>query len=141
MAGQTCTICDWPEEETLAISAEAKAFFVRKPARPGHIAVATRAHRPRLQDASSSEAAAVLALARDIAAAAEPVLGIEKFYLAAVGDVDPHFHVHLLPKAADDPKLGPFLFSAVGWQGHDGLQHDPVVEKRIREAFNHRHPG
>ena len=135
MAGDTCTICDWPEEEILASSAEAKAFFVRKPARPGHIAVATRAHRPRLQDASPSEAGAVLALARDLAAAAAPVLAIEKFYLAAVGDVDPHFHVHLLPKAADDPKLGPFLFSAVGWQGHDGLERDPAVERRIREAY------
>ena len=135
MAGDPCTICDWPDEEIFASSAEAKAFFVRQPARPGHIAVATRAHRPRLQDASASEAGAVLSLARDIAAAAAPVLGIEKFYLAAVGDVDPHFHVHLLPKGAGDPKLGSFLFSAAGWQGHDCLERDPAVEKRIREAY------
>jgi len=134
MARESCTICDWPEEEIFASSAEAKAFFVRQPARPGHIAVATRAHRPRLHDASASEAGAVLSLARDVAAAAAPVLGIEKFYLAAVGDVDPHFHVHLLPKGADDPKLGAFLFSAAGWQGHDGLERDPSVEKQIREA-------
>jgi diadenosine tetraphosphate (Ap4A) HIT family hydrolase len=135
MGGETCTICDWPEEEILASSAEAKAFFVRQPARPGHIAVATRAHRPRLQDASSSEAGAVLLLARDIAAVAAPILGIQKFYLAAVGDVDPHFHVHLLPKAAGEANLGPFLFSAVGWQGHEGLDPDPAVERRIREAY------
>lgn len=135
MTAPSCTICDWPEEEILAATEEAKAFFVRLPARPGHMAVATRAHRPLLQDATPSEAAAVLRLARDVAEAAASILGVEKFYLAAVGDVDPHFHIHLLPKSHDDSRLGPFLFSPAGWQGQSGLDPDPAIEARIREAL------
>ncbi len=128
-----CTICDWPDDDLLATDERAKAFFVRSPARSGHIAVAVRAHRPTLADLEPDEAAAVLRLARRVAVAAAPLLGIEKFYLAAVGDVDPHFHIHLLPKKSDEARLGPFLFSAAGWQGHDGLERDRELERRIIE--------
>ncbi|HEY0787835.1 MAG TPA: HIT family protein [Thermoanaerobaculia bacterium] len=127
----SCTICDWPDGEILAAETLAKAFFVRSPARPGHIAVAARAHKPTLVDLDPDEAAAVLRLAHRVAVAAAPLLGIEKFYLAAVGDVDPHFHIHLLPKKIDDPRLGPYLFSPSGWQGHEGVARDATLEERI----------
>jgi diadenosine tetraphosphate (Ap4A) HIT family hydrolase len=136
----TCTICDWPDDEILTRDVLAKAFFVRSPARPGHIAVAVSAHRATLVDLEPDEAAAVLRLARDVAAAASPILGIEKFYLAAVGDVDPHFHVHLLPKRSDDHRLGPYLFSAAGWQGHQGAERDRDLERRIAERLTPGRP-
>lgn len=129
-----CNICDWPEDEIIASNGEAKAFFVKNPARPGHIAVATRAHRPWIPDASPSEAGAVMSLARDVAARAHQAVELEKFYLAAVGDVDRHFHVHLIPKGAGDPRLGPFLFSAAGWQGHEGAARDEALERKILRA-------
>ncbi len=131
----SCAICDWPDAEVLAADRHAKAFFVRSPARPGHIAVAVCAHRPTLVDLEPDEAAAVLRLARRVAVAAAPVLGIEKFYLAAIGDADPHFHIHLLPKKADDPRLGPFLFSSSGWQAHDGSERDHELERRIADRL------
>ncbi|MFN2441183.1 MAG: HIT family protein [Thermoanaerobaculia bacterium] len=130
----SCTICDWPADDILARSDLAKAFFARSPARPGHIVVAAEAHKPTLTDLAGDEAAAVLRLARDVALAAAPLLAIEKFYLAAVGDVDPHFHLHLLPKTGDDPGLGRFIFSSDGWQGHRGGERDPELEMRIKEA-------
>ena len=94
-----------------------------------------RAHKPALHDLDPDEAAAVLRLARDIAVAAAPILAIEKFYLAAIGDVDPHFHIHLLPKAPGAARLGPFLFSPAGWQGHEGAERDGELEERISRAL------
>ena len=132
----SCTICDFPDHEIIARSDRAKAFFVRSPARPGHMAVAVRDHRAALHDLDGDEAAAVLRLARDIAVATAPLLGIEKFYLAAVGDVDPHFHIHLLPKHPDDSRLGPFIFSVDGWQGQEGLERDQELENRITAALS-----
>ncbi len=137
----SCAICDWPDEAIIAENDLAKAFFVRSPARPGHIAVAVRAHKPTLVDLDGDEAAAVLRLARDIAARTAPLLGVEKFYLAAIGDVDPHFHIHLLPKKPDDARLGSFIFSAEGWQGHEGLERNRELERRLAAAVNPESTG
>jgi diadenosine tetraphosphate (Ap4A) HIT family hydrolase len=131
----SCTICDWPADDILARNDLAKAFFARSPARPGHIVVAAAAHKPTIIDLAGDEATAVLRLARAVALAAAPLLGIEKFYLAAVGDLDPHFHFHLLPKKPDDERLGSFIFSAGGWQGHPGGERDPELEKKIKSAL------
>lgn len=130
-----CALCSWPVEELLVSSAESKAFFVRQPARPGHVAVATRRHVLSLADLTPSEAADLFALAREVAAAAAPVLAAEKFYLAAVADVDPHFHVHLLPKVAGERPLGPFLFSETGWQGSGPVLRDRDLEMRIESQL------
>ena len=136
MTSPPCTLCSWPEEELLASSAEAKAFFVRQPARPGHLAVATRRHVLSLADLTPSEAAELFALAREVAVAAAPILAAEKFYLAAVADVDLHFHIHLLPKVAGERPLGPFLFSESGWQGPDPAPRNGELEARIARELN-----
>lgn len=41
--------------------------------------------------------------------------GAQKTYVVAIGDKDRHFHIHLIPKMAGDPSLGPSVFSATGW--------------------------
>lgn len=128
----TCRICALRPADVLAENDSAFAFFVREPARVGHMAVAVRAHRPLLSDLTPGEAAAVLRLARALAAIATPVLEAEKFYLAAIADVDRHFHVHLIPKRSSDPRLGPFLFSPNGWQGGPPAEADERIEREIR---------
>ena len=136
MTTPPCTLCSWPEEELPASSAEAKAFFVRQPSRPGHLAVATRRHVFSLADLTPSEAGDLFTLAREVAAAAAPILAAEKFYLAAVADVDLHFHVHLLPKVEGERPLGPFIFSESGWQGPGPAPRDRELEARIARALN-----
>lgn len=130
-----CRICGLPPSERIAENDSAFAFFVQEPARAGHMAVAVREHRPLLVDARPAEAAAVLRLARALAAVATPVIGAEKFYLAAVADVDRHFHLHLLPKRSEDPRLGPFLFSPTGWQGGPPAARNSGIEKQIRDRI------
>lgn len=128
----SCRICELRPADVVAENDSAFAFFVREPARAGHMAVAVRAHRPLLTDLKPGEASAVLRLTRALAAIASPVLGAEKFYLAAVADVDRHFHIHLLPKRTEDPRLGPFLFSPNGWQGGPPAARDEKIESEIR---------
>ena len=60
--------------------------------------------------------------------------GAEKTYVVAVGDKDRHFHVHLIPKMADDPSLGPHVFSEKGWASFlpaelDEEEHQHIVEE------------
>ena len=68
-----------------------------------------------LHDISAEDAAALMRLANRVAKSIVSLTGATKVYIAAIGDKDKHFHVHLLPKAEGDPNLGPYIFGANGW--------------------------
>lgn len=93
------------------------------PVRTGHVLVGASVHADGLHAISAEVAADVMSLARDVAATIVAETGAEKVYVAAVGDKDKHFHVHLVPRYADDPGLGPFIFGDSGWVG--SLPADP----------------
>ena len=74
--------------------------------------------------------------ARRIAAELVPRTGVSKFYVAAVGDVDLHFHIHLLPRQPETPGLGPFIFGAEGWASMiEAGMDDEAVRDDIRRAL------
>ena len=85
---------------------------------------------------SDEEAADLMVTARRIAAELVPLTGVSKFYVAAVGDVDLHFHIHLLPRKPETPGLGPFIFGAEGWGSmiQAGID-DEAVRDDIRRAL------
>jgi diadenosine tetraphosphate (Ap4A) HIT family hydrolase len=79
------------------------------------VLVGARVHVENLHDLSAEEAAAVMRLANRVAKSIISLTGAAKVYVAAIGDKDKHFHVHLLPKFVDDPNLGPYVFGEKGW--------------------------
>jgi diadenosine tetraphosphate (Ap4A) HIT family hydrolase len=115
--GPPCNICLIPEADIIARTAFSKAFFPTSSIAAAHIVVAVREHRPYLHDLTDGEAADLSVLARRIAAAARVPAGVEKFYSAAIGDVDLHYHLHLLPREPNTQGLGPFIFGPQGWAG------------------------
>jgi diadenosine tetraphosphate (Ap4A) HIT family hydrolase len=102
--------------------------------RPGHVLVGARSHRESLHDLTPDEAADVLRLANEVATAVVGFLGLEKTYVAAIGDRDKHFHVHLLPKAATDPGLGQFVFGEDGWISFLPPSPDSLEVERVATA-------
>ncbi|HEU5163549.1 MAG TPA: hypothetical protein VFV54_10415, partial [Thermoanaerobaculia bacterium] len=44
-------------------------------------------------------------------------------------------------KRPDDPRLGPFVFSVNGWQGHEGAERDQELESRIAAAVQYGSDG
>ena len=133
----SCRICDLPDDDVIASTELAIAFFSPQPIADLHLVVAVREHRPTFTELTPAEAEELMALARSVAVAAREDAHLDKFYLAAVGDVDQHFHVHLLPKRSDDPPLGPFIFSADGWAGQLPKHLEPVreaVARRLKKS-------
>ncbi len=128
----SCRICEVTEIELIAESQFSKAFFPENPVGPAHIVVSVREHRPLLDDLTDQEAADVLVTSKRIAAAVRSLAGLEKFYMAAVGDVDLHFHLHLLPWAPGDPVLGPYIFGSDGWAGRRAAKDGTTDELRSR---------
>lgn len=128
MSEAGCRICGINPGDVLAGSALSKAFYSPEPLAAGHLVVAVRDHKPTMGDLSVSEASDLFSLARDIVFVAQEKMEVEKFYLAAVGDVDKHFHLHLLPKKKDDPGLGPFIFGPAGWKSKLAMPEAPDEE-------------
>lgn len=112
----TCIFCH-PAPDALVIRDGRGTVVVSNPVRPGHVLVGTPRHAPSLHDLTPGEAGDLFALACAVSKALVELSGAEKTYVAAIGDVDRHFHLHLIPKLSGDTGLGPFVFGAAGWGG------------------------
>jgi len=130
-----CRLCNFPASGILISTRLSKVFFPAEPVATGHIVIAVKSHKPLLQDLSEAEARDIFALARKVASISAPVLGLEKYYLASVADVDKHFHIHLLPKKSADAKLGPYIFSDAGWKSKLAAKMDNTLLEKIKAAL------
>jgi len=111
----SCRLCDAPVlREDAAGLARIAAF--PDPQFPGHRVVMTRRHHGSLEEVSAAEWAALGSLVSALSAEARREEGAERCYLLAIGDVDDHVcHLHVVPRFAGDPPLGPHVFGPAGW--------------------------
>ena len=112
-----CFICQTSaKDRTTSLDNLAVAVPFRNPAFPGHVVVATTAHRD-VDDTVDAEWAAIGQVTRQVTATMrDNHPEIEKCYLVAIGDVDRGpLHFHVLPKRKGDLSLGPFVFGELGW--------------------------
>lgn len=109
-----CIFCN-VSFENLVFKNDEGMVILDDPVRPGHVLIGARSHGESLSDISEEDAATMMKLANRTAKYIVDALGAEKVYVAAIGDKDKHFHVHLLPKLPGDPNLGPCIFGAEGW--------------------------
>lgn len=84
----------------------------------GHCLVVTREHRPTVYEITDDEGAAVMATARRVAVAIREGLKPDGLNLhqangSAAGQVVGHFHLHLIPRWADDG-------ARLGWRTSPG---------------------
>lgn len=79
------------------------AFLDIMPLSPGHLLLCTRAHRPKLTDATPREARHLGAYVRVLSAALARATGVGDWNVvqnngAAAAQVVPHMHFHLIPR-------------------------------------------
>ncbi|MDP9377001.1 MAG: HIT family protein [Actinomycetota bacterium] len=84
------------------------AFMDIAPANPGHVLVVPRAHATSLLDIGTGDLAACAEAARKIAARMTERLGAEGINLLnssgeAAWQTVMHFHLHVIPRYAEDP--------------------------------------
>jgi len=106
------------------------ATYIPKAIKKGHFVVATKDHVSTFSELDEAEATDLISLALKLAKTAQRIVGAEKYYLASIGDLDPHFHIHLLPKMADDPPMGKHIMLETGWKGEVGqiVTHDQALQ-------------
>lgn len=111
---EECILCN-PAPEALVYSGDDGIVIVDGPCRPGHVLVGIKGHYPDLHDVPEDEIANMMRLAVKTAKKIVNETSAQKTYVVAIGDKDRHFHVHLIPKMATDPSMGPAIFSEKGW--------------------------
>jgi len=111
---ERCIFCD-PDPSALIYKSDEGIVVVDYPFAKGHVLVASPVHATNLHDLDPKAAASMMALACKVSKRIVKEFGAVKTYVVAIGDKDPHFHVHLLPKWKDSDNLGPHVFGESGW--------------------------
>lgn len=124
-----CIICNPAEHHVIGSTELSIATYFPRAIKPGHFVVATREHLPTFTDIDPDQAADLFRFANKLAAQAQPLVGAVKMYIAAIGDKDPHFHIHVFPKLPGDPPMGPHIMAPQGWAGEVGQK---VSEEEVR---------
>ena len=132
--GEQCIFCN-VKEDALVYRDVDGIVILDDPVRAGHVLVGSRVHGESLHDISAEDAAALMRLANRVAKSIVSLTGATKVYVAAIGDKDKHFHVHLLPKAEGDPNLGPYIFGANGWISFLPASPDSAEVDRITQGL------
>lgn len=114
MQTEECIFCT-PSEDALVLDSEDGIVVVDFPFTEGHVLVGTKRHLPDLHDLGPEDAAGMMRLAAAVSKRIVREYGAVKTYVAAIGDKDKHFHVHLLPKYESSNDLGPHIFGPSGW--------------------------
>lgn len=129
-----CIFCN-VEEDKLLLNTLEGFVILDYPVCPGHVLVGSRTHGSTLSDISEDDAAALMRLSHKVAKKIVSETGAEKVYIAAIGDKDKHFHIHLLPKMESDPNLGPYIFGNEGWVSFMDTEIDPVKLEKTNNAI------
>ncbi|GAA3939221.1 hypothetical protein GCM10023085_20860 [Actinomadura viridis] len=135
MEGEDCIICS-PAPGSLLLRESRGVVLLDDPVRVGHVLVGASEHVDGLHDLPPAVAGDVLSLAADMAAEIVGLTGAEKAYVAAVGDKDKHFHVHLVPRYAGDAGLGPHIFGSSGWVGTFGSDPSAVTAEDLHARLS-----
>lgn len=137
-----CPICQFDPIHVIADEGPVAACFYQPDAlRPGHVLVYPKAHREGLSGLTPEEAGALMVLANRLAKAVEEETGAYKCYPVAIGDVNPHFHLHLLPKMEGEDSLVPFVVGPEGWVKGKINKLDPEAAKAHVLALRKRLNG
>jgi histidine triad (HIT) family protein len=75
----------------------------------GYVVLKPRRHVHELADLSPGEAASLGPVVQTLARAMRTALRTERIYIFSFAETVHHFHLHLLPRYADMPALGPNL--------------------------------
>jgi diadenosine tetraphosphate (Ap4A) HIT family hydrolase len=116
MKHENCIFCNSEKRYIIKETELAIATYFPRAIKKGHFVVAVKEHLPTFSDISPEQAKAVIELALEISKVIEKKVGAEKTYIAAIGDKDLHFHIHLFPKLTTDAPMGIHIMTDAGWK-------------------------
>lgn len=126
---EACVFCEViageREQEVVAANTDVLAFLCEPPATWGHTLIVPRAHRRDIWTVESREAASAIELAQRLARIMRDGLGATGINLRQnsgerAGQDVFHFHLHVVPRYADDAVLPGCVWGAPPWRPPEG---------------------
>lgn len=117
MAEVLCDVCGISAARVLRRTAAGIVAEPSQIARDGHLMVVASRHTTAFAQMPDEDAAAFMALVTSVARDAEVASSAARCYVLRIGDKSPHLHFHIVPVAAGDPPLAPYVFGEDGWSG------------------------
>jgi len=127
-----CIFCNYEKKYVIKETEFAIATYFPRAIKRGHFVVAVREHLPTFTELNCEQVKEVFSLALDISKVVKNLLGCEKMYLAAIGDKDLHFHIHVFPKNESDSPMGIHIMADSGWKGEVG---EIVLEDEVQRLI------
>lgn len=97
-----CPLCE-PLASVIWADAQLAVVAVDDPAYPGYTRVIWRSHQPEMTDLLPAERNHLMAVVCCVETVLRQILAPCKVNLAALGNMVPHLHWHVIPRWADDP--------------------------------------
>src|SRR5688572_14834132 len=111
LADRSCTFCDLihgaGEVSICYEDGDAIAFMDIQPVNAGHVLVVSRRHYERFEDVPQELAMHLFRVATKLVRAVKKVANAEGMNIvvnsgSAAGQDEPHYHVHIIPRSAED---------------------------------------
>lgn len=103
MTQRSCELCDKTGGELLWQGERCRVVYVEEAGYPGFCRVIWEAHVKEMTDLSEADRAHLMEVVFAVEAVLRERLAPEKINLAALGNVVPHIHWHVIPRYLDDP--------------------------------------
>lgn len=131
----TCELCDESGGEILFRNEQLRIVLIADANYPGFCRVIWNAHVKEMTDLKPEERSVLMKTVCQVESALREVMQPEKINLAALGNMVPHMHWHLIPRFTDDAHYPNPVWAAAQRQTAD----DILAERRallpaLREA-------
>ena len=131
-----CPLCDTPGGTILWQDDFCRVVLADEPDYPGFLRVILNAHVKEMSDLAPAAQRRLLGVVLAAEAGLREVMAPDKVNLAALGNLVPHLHWHVIPRFADDPHFP----DAVWGEKRRSLPHPAPVDlaARLADAFTRR---
>ncbi len=131
-----CELCDEAGGEVLFRNAQLRIVLIDDASYPGFCRVIWNAHVREMTDLQPGERSALMKMVCQVEAAQREVLQPEKINLAALGNMVPHLHWHLIPRFVDDAHFpNPIWAQVVRQTADDALASRRALLPALRTAI------
>jgi len=96
-----CPLCETKNEDIIFQNSFLRVILVNEI--PGYIRVITQKHIKEFSDLSDEEAINLTLTTKKIEKAIIKILTPDKVNIAALGNMVPHLHIHIIPRFKNDP--------------------------------------
>lgn len=103
LRGDDCPLCAAPvESEHVCDLPFSRVIAPARACAPGYVCLIARSHVVEWADLTSADGAALMAEIQRVSAAIKRIVGATKLNILSLGNVVPHLHVHIIPRAPHD---------------------------------------